>query len=848
MYLMRRISLLIVVFLLGLSTVTTAQSLSDIDFTSLKVDQLSDEQVQEIAREIRSRGLTIQQAVQVARAEGMPRAEATKLSRRLNDVQISQSKDGSSLRSSRLRGNPAQNDEEETYLPGNFLPDTLPVFPAQGDSEFARFLARQDSIYIQNQLLKEKIFGYELFEDSEISFEPSLNIPTPENYQLGTGDELLIDIYGAAQNTYQLEVSPDGSVFIDNVGPVYLNGLTINEAESKLRSKLGQIYSGLNNPENSNTFMDLSLGLIRSIKVTMLGEVTQPGTYTLPSLASVFNALYAAGGPSVNGSLRKINVIRGDSTIATFDLYDLLINSDQSENIRLKDQDIIKISPYVSRVEIEGKVKRPGIYEVQENETLEDLITFTGGFTGDAYQGRIKVIGSTDREKRINDIQKGNFDSFDLQDGDAVTVGEVLDRFENIVEIRGAVYRDGRYQLTDSSTVYNLIQRAEGLKQDAFMNRGLIYREQPDLTTEAISFNISDLMNNPAQNDVALKENDVVLIQSIFDLRENFTVRVIGPVQNPGEFEYVEGMTLEDVIFQAEGFRQSAAPYRIEVARRVRSLDQTQNEESNQVAKIFQFNVDESLKLDEEDADFTLQPFDNVYIRELPNYSQQKDIKVVGEVQYPGTYSLQYKTERISDVIERAGGLSSEAYIQGATLFRQREFLQQEAQQQAANIEGLSEQEQQAQLTSTQTSKIGIELDKVLNNPGSKYDLILEEGDSLFVPTLLQTVTVTGGVFYPTSIRYEDGKSYQDYITSAGGFTDLAKTKRSYVIYANGDVDKVKRFLFFKNYPEVRPGATLVVPEQTEQRKLSPAERVSIFSAIISTAALITTTIVQVTR
>lgn len=845
---MRRISLLIILFLVGLSTIASAQNLSDLELASLKVDQLSDEQVRRIAREIESRGLTTEQAVSVAVAQGMPRSEAAKLTRRLNSVQISQSRDGRSLGRSRLRSNPADTNKNGTYLPGNFLPDSLPDFPANANTQFSRFLARQDSIFVRNQMLKEKIFGFELFEDSEGSFEPSLNIPTPENYQLGTGDELLIDIYGAAQNTYQLEISPDGSVFIGNVGPVYLNGLTIAAAENKLRSKLGQIYSGLNSPENSNTFMQVSLGQIRSINVTLLGEVTQPGTYTLPSLVSVFNALYAAGGPSVNGSLRKVEIIRGDSSFATFDVYDLLVNSDQSGNVRLKDQDIIKISPYVSRVEIEGKVKRPGIYEIQQNETLADLLKFAGGFTGDAYQGRIKVIGSTDREKRINDIRKGNFNSFNLQDGDIATIGKVLDRFENIVEIRGAVYRGGRYQLTDSSTVYNLIQRAEGLQQDAFMNRGLIYREQPDLTTEAIAFNVSEIMNNPALKDVALKENDVVLIQSIFDLRENFTIRVIGPVQNPGKFEYIEGMTLEDAIFQAEGFRRSAAPYRIEVARRVRSLDQTQNEESNQVANIFQFNVDEKLKLDEEDADFTLQPFDNIYIRELPNYSEQKDIKVVGEVQYPGTYSLQYKTERISDVIQRAGGLSSEAYIQGATLFRQREFLQQEAQQQAANVEGLSDKQQQEQLTSNQTSKIGIELDKVLNDPGSKYDLILEQGDSLFVPTLLQTVTVTGGVFYPTSIRYEEGRSYEDYITAAGGFTDLAKTKRSYVIYANGDVDKVKRFLFFKNYPDVRPGATLVVPEQTEQRKLSPAERVSIFSAIISTAALITTTIVQVTR
>lgn len=844
----KHIKLFLIFFFWGISSLVSAQNLGGVDFASLKVDELSDEQVERIVQEIESRGLTIQQAVQVAQAQGMPRSEAVKLSRRLRQVQASGTGSRNRVTSgSRLRVNPADTNRQSAYLPGSFLPDTIPDYLGRTNTQFSKYLARQDSIFIHNQILKEKIFGFELFQNTATSFEPSLNIPTPENYELGPGDEVLIDIYGAAQNTYQLQISPDGSVFINNVGPVYLNGLTIDEAEQKLRNELSRIYSGLDSP-NGDTQMQVSLGQIRSIKVTLVGEVDQPGTYTLPSLASVFNAVSVAGGPSVNGSLRKIEIIRGDSAIAIFDVYDLLVNSDQSGNIRLEDQDIIKINPYISRVEIQGEVKRPGIYEVQQHETLADLIKFAGGFTGDAYTGRIKVIGSTDREKRINDINKGNFDTFDLQDGDMVTVGEILDRFENVVEIRGAVYRDGLYQLTDSSTVYNLIQRADGLQQDAFMNRGIIYRENPDLTTRAISFSVADVMNNPAQHDVALKENDVVLIQSIFDLRENYTVRIIGPVQQPDTYEYVEGMTLEDIIFQAGGFKQSAAPYRIEVARRVRSLDENTNEESTRVARIFQFDVDENLQLDPENADFTLQPFDNVYVRQLPNYSEQQNIKVVGEVEYPGTYSLQYKTERISDLIERAGGLTEEAYVQGATLFRKREFLQQEAQQQAANIEGLSEQQQQAQLTSGQTSKIGIELDKVLNNPESKYDLILQEGDSLFVPTLLQTVTVTGGVFYPTSVRYEEDKSYEDYITAAGGFTGMAKKNRSYVIYANGEVDKVKRFLFFKNYPEVRPGATLVVPEQAEQRKLTPGERVNILSAIISTAALITTTIVQITR
>ncbi len=833
---MKQLSYFCTFLFLIISVAASAQNRSDINFDNLsnvEVENLTDAQIRRIAREINNRGVTIEQAMQAAVARGMRRSEAAKLSRRLNDIDNMEDEDDtSSLERSRLRSYPS---------------DTLSPPEDATPQQRQPSAGQKDTSLTEEQRLRNKIFGLDFFSNKNLSFEPSLNIPTPVNYRLGPADELLIDIFGASERSYQLEISPDGSVLIPNIGPVFLNGLTIEEAKVKLREQLAGIYTELKKP-NGNTSMQVSLGQIRSIKVTMIGEVTQPGTYTLPSLASVFNALYAAGGPSLNGSFRDIDVIRNDSTVATFDLYDLLFNSKQSQNIRLRDSDIILINPYLNRVEVEGQVKRPGIYETEDQEKLADVIDFAGGFKGNAYTNRIKIIGTNDREQRIADIQKENFDDYTLRDGDEVTVGKVLDRFENIVEINGAVYRGGQFELTDSTSVYSLIQRAEGLTDDAFMNRGLIYRQQPDLTVEAIAFSVADIVNNPEENDIALKENDIVLIQSIFDLREDYTVRIVGPVQNPQRFPFVDGMTLEDIIYQAGGFKQSAAPYRIEVARRVRSVDQKANEKSNQIARIFQFNVDESLKLDEEDADFTLQPFDNVYVRQLPNYSSQKDIKIVGEVQYPGTYSLQYKTERISDVIERAGGLTGEAYEQGATLFRKREFLQQEAQQQAANVEGITEEQQQEQLRSIQTSKIGIELDKVLDNPGSKYDLALEEGDSLFVPTLLQTVTITGGVFYPTSVRYEQDKGYEEYITASGGFTDLAKKNRSYVIYANGEVDQVKKFLFFKNYPQVRPGATLVVPERAEQRKLTPTERVSIFSAIISTAALITTTIVQITR
>jgi protein involved in polysaccharide export with SLBB domain len=578
-----------------------------------------------------------------------------------------------------------------------------------------------------------------------------------------------------------------------------------------------------------------------------LGEATTPGTYTVTSLATVFNALYAAGGPTTSGSFRKIDIIRGDSVIATFDLYDFLIYGDQSSNIRLEDQDIIQINPYLNRVVIEGEVKRPGIYELKNGETLADLIKYTGGFTGDAYTGRIKVIGNTLTEKRIVDVKKPNFDEFNLRNGAFVEVGKVLPRFANMVKIEGAVFRPGQYELTDSTTLHSLIQRAEGLMGDAFMNRGIIYRTKDDYTIKSISFDLRKVMQNPDEYDFPLIKNDIVHISSIFDMRENYTVGISGPVQLPGEYEFIYGMTLEDLIFRADGFTRSANPYRIEVARRVRDL--SENRDLSNIATIFTFSVDENLDLNPKDANFKLQPFDQVYVRAIPNYEEQNEVAVVGEVKFPGVYSLSSKDDRISDLIRRAGGLTTEAYLKGATLFRDREFVEQESQQNLANVEGLTEQEQQEMLQEQRDgAQIGIDLPQVIKNPGSKYDLFLEKGDSLFIPKQLQTVTVKGAVFYPTTIRFDEDRSFEDYITSAGGFTDLAKKRHAYVIYASGKVDRVKNFLFFKNYPNVQPGATIVIPQEPDPDELTPQERVGIFSAIISTAALITTTIIQISN
>lgn len=844
---MRLIKNFLVILLVSLAAAASAQDISNIDFQQINVDELGDQQIQQIYEEANARGLTIDQITQVATSRGMSQAQASKLQQRLQRVQSGDmDTEGEQITSSRMRSwNP--DTSEVNYYDQFFSDDST-----QEDQEFARYQAQRDSINRARQKLRNRLFGFELFSDRTVSFEPAMNIPTPSNYQLGPGDELIIDIWGAAQSTYRLQVSPDGMVLIPNIGPINVSGQTIETASERLKERLGEIYSGLNpsDPSQKDTYVQVTLGQVRSINVTVLGEASTPGTYTLPSLATVFNALYSAGGPTTRGSFRKIEIIRGDSVVANFDLYDILISGDQSGNIRLQDQDIIQIATYQNRVDIEGEIKREGIYELKDKETMADLLTYSGGFTGNAYSDRIKIIGSNNREKVISDVNRENFDEYEIKNGDHVTVGKILNRFSNKVTIQGAVFRPGEYELNDTTSLHSLIKRADGLKGDAFTNRGIIYRTNDNYTIEAISFNVRELIENPEQHDINLVKDDVVRIASIFDLRENFTVGISGPLQKPGQYEFVYGMTLEDLIFQADGFRQSADPYRIEVARRVRDLEG--NEDPSQIADIFNFSVDENLELSDEDADFELQPFDQVYVRALPNYEKQNEVAIVGEVRYPGTYSISSTNERLSDLIERSGGLTSEAYLQGATLFRDREFTEQEAQQSLANVEGLTQQEQQEMLEQQRgeqgEAQVGIELPNVLESPGSKYDLLLEKGDSLFIPKQLQTVTVKGGVFYPTTIRYEDGQSFEDYITSAGGFTDLAKTKKAYIIYANGNVDRVKSFLFFKDFPSVEPGATIVIPEDPEPINLTPQERIGLYSTITSTAVLIVTTIVQITR
>lgn len=792
-----------------------AQDLGSIDYQNLRSSDLSDQQIQRLWERAQSQGYSLSQLEQMALARGMQPAEVSKLVRRLRNIRMNQS-------------------NQQAKQVGQQQLRSVTTDTAELDSLGPRRM-RLDS-------LRSRIFGATLFKRNKVTFSPSLNIATPEDYQLGPGDELVIDIWGAAEQTYQLTVSPEGTITIANLGPIYVNGLSMQQARERIRSSLTQIYSGLTAPEGepTDTQARISLGNIRSIKVTVLGEARFPGTYTLPSLATVFNALYSAGGPDTTGTFREIEVIRGDSIAATLDVYDFLVYGDQSDNIRLRDQDIIKIDPYVSRVELKGKTKRTGLFELKDGETIQDLITFAGGFGKDAYTKRIKVVSNTESQKRIDDINYPGQRNFELRDGSVVTVDKVLERYANRVEIQGAVFRPGDYELQDTSTVYSLIQRAEGIKEDAFMNRGLIYREQADLTIEAIPFSVRGVLNNPEEHNISLQRNDIVQISSIFDLREDYTISVVGAVQHPGTFPYVENMTLEDVILQADGFKESAAPYRIEVSRRIDGGDSTFV--PREIAEIHRFRVDENLELGEQAAKFTLKPFDKVFVRNSPSYFEQQEVTIEGEVLFPGKYTLDQKYMRISDLIQRAGGLTQYAYPQGASLTREVE------QKVDTTFLNLSDSLQNESDLQQNTTRVGIELANILKNPGHEGDIILRAGDVLEIPKELQTVQVAGEVLYPISVRYEKNISFKEYLRAAGGASELGKPKDAYIVYANGEVDRARKILFFRDYPKVRPGATIYVPRKEQQRQLTAQERISIFSAIVSMAAIVSNTIFQISR
>lgn len=770
--------------LLIFSPESAAQSpLDAMDLSTVRSADISDAQLRSYVRRGQTEGISVAEALRLARERGLPASEATTLQQRIQELDMEEKA---------VVSTPELENRERKVPP-------------------------DDTTAPSQKVVDEKtrlIFGSSIFREAHLRFEPSMNIPTPINYELGPSDELVIDIWGEATNLYRLEVSSEGTVTIDNLGPIYVHGLTIKEANNRIIEKLKTLYRGLRpGSPNQTTYVQVSLGRVRSIQVTIIGEVNRPGNYTVSSLATVFNALYKSGGPNNIGAYRDVQVIRGNEKIVELDIYDLLIHGDQGDNIRLHDQDIIKVDPYVVRVQIRGKVKRPGYFEMKEGESMSDLIRFAGHFIDSAYTRQLRLHRNTPIEWMIVGVKQKEFDTFALQNGDVVFVDEILDRFENRVTISGAVWRPGEFELTEGMTLHDLIMEADGLRPDAYRTRAIINRLKKDFDFEIVSFDVNSLIADPVTYDIPLKREDQVIIQTIFGMREEFTVSIEGEVREGGEFRFRENMTLEDLILNANGFQESASEARIEIFRRIIG-EPAPAQRGDHLAESFMFNVSRYLQLSEEDKQFKLHPFDQVFVRRRPDYIVQQNVSIEGEVLYPGSYILLNRNERISDLIRRSGGLTNEAYISGARLIR------------------------------ADDNFVGIDLQRILAKPGSKDDLFLLVGDRIHISMKLQTVTVRGAVLRDMEIRYNKGKSLRYYVNRSGGFADDAQKRGAYVVYANGDINTSKSFLFFSFVPNIESGAKIIIPQKREEReRMSSGERITIMTSVVSMAAIVVTAI-----
>ncbi|GAB3944195.1 SLBB domain-containing protein [Spirosoma harenae] len=762
-----------VIFLLFLLT-TSYQAFSQP--TRSRVDQLSDEDVENFYRRAQASGLSEAQIEQAAMSQGYTLDDIAKMRKRIDAIRSQTSR-------------PSSSTAPQTT--GRTLPTDL---SRRTDTTLT---TRKDTIR------GLRVFGASLFENANLSFEPNLRIATPRNYAVGPDDEIRVDIAGAATGEYVLKVSPDGTVKVPNLPPIIVSGLTIEQAEQRIIARLRQGgYQGLGVP-GSGTTANVTLTNIRSIRVTLVGEVVHPGTYTISSLGSAFNALYLAGGPNPEtGSFRKISVIRGNRIIRTIDLYDFILRADQRDNIQLRDQDVIRVADYDTRVELTGQVRRPAIFELLPGEKLSTLLSFAGGFADEAYRASITLRRNTNRERRILTITQEQIPNFVPQRGDRYEVGKILERYENRVQVSGSVMRPGDYALEPGlETVRQLIDKAEGLRKDAFMGRATIIRERPDMDRENLSFDLGKLMRNEIP-DIPLLRQDSLTILSIRNLRERYYVTIKGAVNRPDTIEFVNNMNVADLIASAGGFQEGAQPNLIEVSRRIR---QDTGSIRNTLQEIYRFAIDRNLQitpLEGSSPEFKLQPFDIVYVRTSVNYESQRQVYVFGEVMQPGYYSIFSREERISDIIKRAGGIKPQAYMLGAQFKRQGQII--------AN-----------------------DLSNILTNSGVEENLLVRGGDSLYIPQKPEIVAVQGAVLNPSAISYKADYKFGDYINEAGGFTDNARKTKAYVVYPNARKDRTHRFLFFSSRPKVYPGSTIVVPfKPLDNNKLSVAERLGILSLL----------------
>jgi len=812
---MPKIKLVFTGFCILISSVLFAQQIPSLpnNLSNYRSSDVSSEQLTQIVSYIKQNNITGEQVQNLLLSRGMVSTEAAALRIRIERglMEPSNTTPPSSQRDNRDNRDNRNNRDNDQDQSSNRYSDTV-----------------NNTAKVKNPL---KIFGLEIFNSGVISFAPNYRIATPVNYILGPDDEINITIFGYQEAKYNLTVSPEGDINIPYVGVVYVAGLTIEQASAKIRSKLAS--AGYSNIRTGLTKVNVVVGRIRSIKVTVLGEARVPGSFTLPSLATAFNALYLCGGPNEIGSMRKIEIIRGGKIISHLDVYDFLVKGDRTGDVNLRDQDVIRIPTYDVRVSIEGQVKRTGLFEMMPGETFQDLLNFAGGFSDTAYTASVTAYKATDVEKRIIDIDKSQFSTYKPGRAESYVVKKLIERFTNRVSVAGAVYMPGDYELTPGMTLKDLLVKAQGLKENAYSDRGLILRQGSKLMPQYLSFNPLQVMQSTS-GSTPLIRNDSVIVSSVSELRDSQFVSVTGEVRRNGNFRYAENMTLKDLVLVAGGFTDAAIPQRIEVGRRIKK--DTFSVGDIQIAEVLDVNSGNDLET--KAGDIKLQPYDAVIVRRNPGFQQQVNVRVEGEVVFPGPYVLQNKNERVSDVIKRAGGLTLQSYQQGVYISR----INKKSIINEVNNQKLTKLQSQFRDTTVTVREevnrlvdnIAINLNSILKNPGGKEDVLMEEGDVLTVPKEKMEVRISGEVLFPTRVVFENRMDLKDYISRAGGFTDNSRKARVYVLQPNGNAERTRHFLFFRSYPPVTPGSEIIVPRQreVERRRLSTGEVIGISTAL----------------
>lgn len=822
-----------------------AQSMSDDQVIRYVQERMEKGESQEkIVQSLFSKGVTAQQMRRV-------RKKYQAQQEQLGAVNVTTKNDNSSrLRNQRQREGESQQQRENYMIQGNWRGNKGNQGYSNAEqrqmlSQEMNFLDIDSLVYYRNLLEdKNQVFGRNIFNNQYLTFAPSANMATPANYRLGAGDAVIIDVWGSAQETFEQTVSPDGTVVIEGIGPVKLAGLTVQAATKRLQSSIGRRYAGCQ--------VSLSLGETRSIQVQVVGEVNVPGTYTLSSLSSAFNALYAAGGISNIGTLRNIKVYRAGREIATVDVYDYLLNGNGEGDVHLQDNDVIVVGAYEALVNVRGKVKRPMFYEMKTSESVATLIDYAGGFTGDAYKKNVRLVRKSGNEYSIHTIDEFEMKNFNLSDADSIYVDSVTPRFSNMVELRGAVYHSGMFEIGSTiSTVRELIQAADGVRADAFMNRAVMHREKEDKTLEVVSLDLQGILNGTIP-DVPLRKNDVIYVPNRLDMLGEQILKISGEVVYPGTYAYADNTSIEDLVLQAGGLTEAASLSKVDVYRRINRP--TALERDNNITETYTFSIKDGFVVDGQQG-FTLQPYDEVVVRRSPTYFEQQNVTIEGNVNFPGQYSMTNKKYRLSDLVKAAGGLSSLAYARGARLERrmtEEERLQQEVSLRANQIalyeESLQSENKNFDLNRADTVlqmkmdlgttySVSINLESALADTASFDNMTLRDGDRLIVPKYSNTVKVSGDVMYPNSMNYREGKSLNYYIKRAGGYGNNARKSRVYAIYMNGSVELINH----RSNKAIQPGCEIVVPSKKTRNEMTTAETMSIGTSATSIATMIIT-------